>query len=78
MLNHLIALLIMCKKILFVLLILNFIIMKKLFLMMAFVAVSVVSTAQVIVSSCGTSVYMPEPVSVQEALEIYDALEAAC
>lgn len=52
--------------------------MKKLFLIMVFAAVSIVSMAGVIVSSCGTSVYVPEPVSVEEALGIYDALEAAC
>lgn len=52
--------------------------MKKLFLIMAFAAVSIVSMAGVIVSPCGISVYFPEPVSVEEALEIYDALEAPC
>lgn len=52
--------------------------MKKIFLIVAFAAVAVVATAEVIVSSCGTSVYIPEPISVEEALDIYDALEAAC
>lgn len=52
--------------------------MKKFVLAMTFVAVSVTSFAHVIVLSCGTSVYIPEEISVEEALEIYDALEAAC
>lgn len=46
--------------------------------MLVFAAVSIVSMAGVIVSSCGTSVYVPEPVSVEEVLGIYDALEVAC
>ena len=46
--------------------------------MLVFAAVSIVSMAGVIVSSCGTSVYVPERVSVEEVLGIYDALEVAC
>lgn len=53
--------------------------MKKLFLSLAFVCVATVALAhEVIVSSCGTSVYIPEDISQEEALEIYDALEALC
>lgn len=53
--------------------------MKKLFLLFAFIcATTNVLADEVIVSSCGTSVYIAEDISVEEALEIYDALEALC
>lgn len=53
--------------------------MKKLFLSLAFICTTAVVLAhEVIVSSCGTSVYIPEEISVEEALDIYDALEALC
>lgn len=53
--------------------------MKKLVLLVALVCTSVISLANnVIVSSCGTSVYIAEDMSPEEILEIYDALEAAC
>lgn len=53
--------------------------MKKLFLLFTFICVTTVMIAnEVIVSSCGTSVYIPENISVEEALDIYDALEALC
>lgn len=53
--------------------------MKRVILSLAFVCAAMVVLAnQVIVSSCGTSVYIPDDVSVEEALEIYDALEALC
>lgn len=57
----------------------NLNIMKKLVLLVALVCTSVISLANnVIVSSCGTSVYIAEDMSPEELLEIYDALEAAC